>query len=127
MRNFPVTPPQQAVLGDVTVYHAQPHGNCDPQNQPVTPDFLIIIDSTIEDKTAMLAEHKSQKEWLDRSQGMDAYLETMKGLSREMGDLTEKCEYAEGWRKHSHLGYCQKDADPLGDLLGESVISLQPS
>ena len=123
MRNFPVNPPLPPVLGDVTVYHAQPHGNSDPLNHAVRPDFFVNIESTIEGKTKMLAEHKSQKEWLDRSQGMNAYLETMKDLSREMGELSGECKFAEGWRKHNHLGYCPADADPLRDVLEKFVIS----
>ncbi len=122
MRNFPVAPPRPPVEGDVTVYHAQPHGNIDQLNQPVIPDFFINIDSVIEQKTAMLAEHQSQKEWLDKSQGMDAYLEVMQNLSREMGELSKQCKYAEGWRKHSHLGYCDVNADPLAELLQEFVL-----
>ncbi len=122
MRNFPVDPPRPPVSGDVTVYHAQPHGNRDQLNQAVVPDFFIDIDSTIEEKTVMLAEHGSQKDWLDRSQGMDAYLDTMKDLSREMGELSGRCKFAEGWRKHSHLGYCRTDADPLRDLLKKFVV-----
>ncbi len=121
MRNFPVYPPCPPVSDDVVVYHAQPHGNRDQLNQAVVPDFFINIDSVIDGKTAMLAEHGSQKEWLDRSQGMDAYLDTMKELSREMGQLSGKCKFAEGWRRHSHLGYCDADADPLGDLLKKFV------
>ena len=65
------------VPGDVTVYHAQPHGNVDPLRQPVAPDFFVDIESVLEQKRAMLACHRSQKDWLDESQGMDSYLITM--------------------------------------------------
>ncbi len=122
MRNFPVDPPRPPVSGDVAVYHAQPHGNRDQLNQPVVPDLFVNIDSVISEKTTMLADHKSQKEWLDRSQGMDAYLDIMKDLAREMGKLSAHCEFAEGWRQHSHLGFCAADADPLSDLLGEYIL-----
>ena len=126
MRNFPVTPSRAPVDGEVTVYHAQPHGNRDPLNRLVTPDFYINIGSVIEEKTALLAEHKSQKEWLDKSQGLNAYLETMRDLSREMGTLSTLCEYAEGWRRHSPLGYCANNADPLGEMLGEYLLPIIP-
>ncbi len=122
MRNFPVDPPHPPVSSDIAVYHAQPHGNRDQLNQPVIPEFFVNIDSVIDEKTAMLADHKSQKEWLDRSQGMNAYLEIMKDLTREMGQLSGRCEFAEGWRPHSYLGYSVKNNDPLGDLLGDYVL-----
>ena len=122
MRNFPVDPPRAPVEGDVAVYHAQPHGNRDPLNHLVRPDFFIDIGSAIEEKSSMLAEHKSQKEWLDRSQGIDAYLNTMRNFAGEMGTMATRCEFAEGWRRHNPLGLCAADADPLSDLLREYVL-----
>ena len=121
MRNFPVKPPWEPVDHDVSVYHAQPYGNRDALNRPVRPDFFIDISSAIEEKASLLAEHKSQKEWLDRSQGLNAYLTTMKDFASEMGALSSRCEYAEGWRRHSPLGLCAPDADPLVDRLQEYV------
>ncbi len=75
--NFPVNPPRPPVMNEVTVYHAQPYGNRDQLNHPIRPDFLVNIAAVIEEKTAMLAEHKSQRDWLDYSQGVGAYLEAM--------------------------------------------------
>lgn len=122
MRNFPVDPPRGPVYGEVAVYHAQPHGNRDPLNHLVRPDCFIDIGSVIEEKAGMLAEHKSQKEWLDRSQGINAYLNTMRDFAGEMGELSKRCEFAEGWRRHNPLGLCAADADPLADLLREYVV-----
>ncbi len=123
--NFPVDPPRPPVMNEVTVYHAQPYGNRDPLNRPIRPDFLVDIDSVIEEKTAMLAEHKSQKDWLDYSQGVGAYLEAMRQESREMGAFSGKWEYAEGWRRHHPIGFCAPEADPLGDLLRENILDLR--
>ncbi|MDD5707254.1 MAG: PIG-L family deacetylase [Kiritimatiellae bacterium] len=120
--NFPVDPPRPATERPVTIYHAQPHGHRDAMNRPVTPDFYIDIGSVINEKTEMLAEHRSQKEWLDHSQGMDAYLTTMQELCREMGAQSGRCIYAEGWRHHNHLGFCAADADPLADILREHLL-----
>ena len=122
MRNFPVDPPREPVDRDVSVYHAQPYGNRDSLNRPIRPDFFIDITSAIKKKASLLAEHKSQKEWLDRSQGLNAYLTTMKDFAREMGALSSRCEYAEGWRRHNPLGLCVPDADPLEELLQEYVV-----
>jgi LmbE family N-acetylglucosaminyl deacetylase len=127
MRNFPVDPPRAPVDGDVSVYHAQPHGNRDPLNNLVRPDFFIDIGSVIEEKAGILAEHKSQKEWLDHSQGVNAYLNTMRNFAGEMGALTNRCEFAEGWRRHNPLGLCAAAADPLVGLLREhSLEQVEP-
>lgn len=113
MPNYPTMPLQPPVDQQVTIYHAQPHGNCDALNQVVRPGLFIDVGDVMDAKTAMLACHKSQKEWLDTSQGLDSYLETMKDLMREVGRMSGRYEYAEGWRRHSHLGFCGVDDDPL--------------
>ena len=71
----------------------------------VVPDSFVNITSVIEDKTRMLAMHKSQKDWLDKSQGIDSYLLTMKEMSRQVGKDSKQFQFAEGWRRHSHLGF----------------------
>jgi LmbE family N-acetylglucosaminyl deacetylase len=117
MPNFPVNPPRPAIDQPVTVYHAQPHGNCDPLGQPVRPSLFVDVTGVIDQKTAMLAAHQSQKQWLDESQGLDSYLQTMQDLSQEMGRISERFEFAEGWRRHLHLGFCDPQADPLAEAL----------
>jgi hypothetical protein len=79
--------------------------------------LFIDIGSVIDEKTAMLAKHESQKVWLDRSQGMDSYLMAMRELAREVGRLSGRYEIAEGWRRHLHLGLCSEQADPLRRVL----------
>lgn len=122
MRNYPVDPPHAPIDQDVTLYHAPPHGNRDSLRRLVKSGLYIDIGSVIDKKTDMLACHKSQKEWLDVSQGMDSYLVSMQELSKETGGLSGKFEYAEGWRRHSHLGFCKADADPLYDALKDYAI-----
>ncbi len=117
MRNYKTDPPAPPVYGDVVIYHTQPHGNRDYMNRMVKPDFFIDISSVIEEKTKMLSEHKSQQEWLQVSQGLNAYLQTMREISKEVGQMSGKFEYAEGWRRHNPLGLCAPDADPLAQLL----------
>ena len=122
MGNFPVDPPRAPIEGDVVIYHAQPHVNRDSLNRLVRPDFFVDISSVIDEKAAVLAEHKSQAEWLDRTQGMGAYVDAMKGFGSELGTMSTKCELAEGWRRHNPLGLCSPDADPLANLLGEQAV-----
>lgn len=124
MPNYPVVPPRPAIQQDITVYHAQPHGNCDGLRRAVEPDLLVAIDSVIDRKERMLAFHASQKDWLDESQGMDSYLIAMRDLSRSVAQLAtaRSCEYAEGWRRHSHLGFCSESSDPLQSALRPFVL-----
>jgi len=122
IRNFPVDPPRDPVAKEVVVYHAQPHGNRDSMNRQVLPEFFVNIDSVIEEKAALLAEHESQREWLDRSQGLRAYVNAMRQFGREMGALSGRCKHAEGWCRHNPLGFCRPGADPLADLLSEYVL-----
>ncbi len=121
MQNFPVDPPVTPVDNEVAVYHAQPHGNRDALNKKVYSEIYVNIGDVLDKKTGMLAEHKSQKEWLDRSQGFNAYLDIMKGYAREMGEFSQQWEYSEGWRRHNPLGFCAADFNPLADLLGEDI------
>ncbi len=93
----------------------------DPLRQPVQPDFYVDIGDVIDAKQAMLAHHNSQQGWLDESQGLDSYLVTMRELDRELGRLSGRCQYAEGWRRRLHLGFCAPDADPLTAALHKWV------
>ena len=122
MPNYLTDPPREPVEGDVTVYHAQPHGNRDPLRQLVQPEIYVDVSSVMQAKTEMLARHRSQKEWLDKSQGMDSYLRAMENICRETGTMSGRFEYAEGWRRRSHLGFCAEDADPLSTALSRHVL-----
>jgi len=120
--NYPVDPPRAPVDQPVTIYHAMPYGLHDPLRRPVTPGMYVDIGDALSTKREMLAKHASQKEWLDASQGIDSYLEQMEVMSREVGRMSGKFEYAEGWTRHLHLGYCAEDADPLAEDLPHSLV-----
>jgi LmbE family N-acetylglucosaminyl deacetylase len=122
MPNYPTVPPQAPIEQSVTVYHAQPHGNRDPLGNVVRPSLYIDIGDVLDSKTAMLACHKSQKQWLDTSQGFDSYLTAMHELSREVGSLSGKFEFAEGWRRHSPIGFGPSDGDPLTAALATHAL-----
>ncbi len=121
MPNFPTDPPQPIVEQDVTVYHAQPHSNRDALWRLVSPEIYVDITTVVKQKREMLACHVSQKNWLDESQGMDSYLIAMEDISRDTGAMSQRYEYAEGWRRRSHFGFCLAQADPLSDALAELV------
>jgi len=117
MKNFRTYPDIAPYERPVALYHALPHGLKDALRQPVPPHFFTNITGVLERKRAMLACHASQKEWLDVTQGMDAYLDEMERMSRDVGTMSGKYQYAEGWRRHSHLGFGPEDFDPIRNLL----------
>ena len=117
MMNWPSMPPRAAVTGEVTVYHAMPYGLHDPLRQLVMPHFFVDIGSVLASKREMLAYHRSQKEWLDASQGMDSYLLEMEKQAAACGKLSGQYQYAEGWIRRLHLGFCAPEADPLDQVL----------
>lgn len=117
MKNMHSEPPTAPYDKPVALYHALPHGLKDALRQPVSPHFFTDITGVIARKRAMLACHVSQKDWLDATQGMDAYLDEMERLSREVGRMSGQYEYAEGWRRHSHPGLASEDFDPVSKLL----------
>jgi len=122
MPNFDVDPPRDPVTNKVTIYHAQPFSHTDPLRQSVTPDMYIDVSDTMERKAEMLSRHVSQKRWLDESQGHDSYLQTLRDLDAECGRMSGMFEFAEGWRRHLHLGFCDAEDDPLHEALRERVL-----
>jgi len=119
MRNFATDPPVPPVEGEMAVYHALPYGLRDQLRKPLRPDFYINIETVLQKKREMLAFHRSQKEWLDRSQGLDSYLNTMTDVSAEVGRMSGRFSYAEGWRRHLHLGFGAEEYDPLREALAD--------
>jgi N-acetylglucosamine malate deacetylase 1 len=120
--NFHSDPPREAYTHDVTVYHAMPHGLCDPLRRRVRAGAYVNTTPVHATKRLALAAHESQKHWLDVSQGMDSYLISMDEASRAVGLLSGRFEHAEGWRRHLHLGFSAADTDPLKDALHDDCI-----
>jgi LmbE family N-acetylglucosaminyl deacetylase len=119
MPNYITDPSVEAYSGDTTVYHALPHGLRDGLRRRIRAGQYVDITSVLPRKRNMLARHRSQKEWLDVSQGMDSYLLEMEKMSREVGQMSGRFEVAEGWRRHLHLGFSARDIDPLHDALAD--------
>ena len=123
MTNFKCNPPHQAIDDKVRIYHSMPHSLTDQLKKPVIPEIIVDVTSTIETKKEMLACHRSQKEWLDSSQGLDSYLIDMTERSEHFGKMTSDFKYAEGWILHSHIGYCNELDDPITSALGKGVYN----
>ena len=127
MPNFPVEPQQPAIFDPVTVYHAQPYSHRDPLRHIVEPDFFVDVTNLVDRKVQMLAKHASQKDWLDRSQGHDSYLKALRDLDEECGRMSAMFNFAEGWRRHLHLGYCGEKDDPIAEALrGKILLGKKP-
>ncbi len=122
MPNFPVDPPRNSIGGNVTVYHAQPYFHHDPLRRQVVPEMYVDVTGLIEQKAEMLGFHASQKKWLDASQGLDSWVQTLRDLDAYCGRMSGKFQFAEGWRRHLHVGICSKNDDPLRDALADHVF-----
>lgn len=120
--NFQCDPPCEAYAHDVTVYHAMPRGLRDPLRRKVHAGMYVNTTAVHDVKRQSLAAHESQRHWLKVSQGMDSYLISLDEFSREVGTLSRKFKHAEGWRRHSHLGFSARETDPLADVLGEDCL-----
>lgn len=122
MPNLPTDPPTPAVQSEVAVYHAMPYGLTGPLGEQVRADFYVDIASVLARKREALACHQSQKQWLDKSQGLDSYLRAMEDMSARTGAMAGGLAYAEGWRRRVHLGFGPPGFDPLRDALGERIV-----
>jgi len=126
VRNFPTDPPSSFIRSEMALYHAMPYGLQDQLRQPVAAHFYVDVKSVMDKKRAALTCHRSQKEWLDTSQGLDNYIITMENLNRRVGSMSGKFEYAEGWRRHSHFGFAAEDFDPLTKALASYIHAPRP-
>ncbi len=118
MPNYVTDPPAAAYDGNVVLYHALPYDLTDGMRQPIVPEIYVDVSAVMDDKKKMLALHRSQKEWLDKSQGLDSYVKSMEEMTAEVGRMSGQFPYAEGWRRHLHRGYSALDLDPLSEALG---------
>jgi LmbE family N-acetylglucosaminyl deacetylase len=122
MPNFQTVPRRPAVQTDLAVYHAMPHGLRDPLRRRIVPELFVDTESVQAAKRRALALHQSQQSWLESSQGLNSYLQTMEEMSRQVGRMSRRCRQAEGWRRHLHLGFSARDLDPLRAALGKNCL-----
>ena len=120
--NFRSRPARPAGDYEVTVYHAMPHGLRDELRRRVIPGAFVDTTSVHKVKLEALAAHRSQQNWLDTSQAMNSYLVAMEEASSELGLMSRRFRYAEGWRRHLHLGFCRSESDPLKQALGRRYL-----
>lgn len=120
--NFSAGRPTKAWSGDTTIYHAMPHGLSDGLRRRIIPGAFVNTSSVQKQKLTALACHESQHGWLQASQGMNSYLHEMEVMAREVGKMSRRFKVAEGWRRHSHMGFSAPGADPLREALGKKLL-----
>ncbi len=133
MPNMTADPEASTYDDDVALYHAQPHGNRDSLGNLVHPTHFVDVGEFMDRKRELLSAHASQDQWLESTQRISAYLETMVQFNAEVGSLSQQAarqkdhvpyQFAEGWRQHFHLGFSQSGFDPLAHALSECVIKV---
>src|SRR5581483_7619278 len=80
-------------------YFVDPIELMDRNGCPITPDFVVNIESTFEIKKAMLAKHASQRAWLRKQHGVDDYLNQMEQWTRAAG-ARARIGFGEGFRHY---------------------------
>jgi LmbE family N-acetylglucosaminyl deacetylase len=115
--SFRSIPDQPAVFEDAMLYHAMPYILTDMMRRPIVPEICVDVSAVMDRAEKLLACHASQKEWLDKTQGFDSYLKTRRDLSEKVGAMSRHFKFAEGWRRHSHVGFSREDGNPLADIL----------
>ncbi|MFV0338471.1 MAG: PIG-L deacetylase family protein [Chthoniobacterales bacterium] len=125
MMNFPVDPPTPTYDKPTAIYHAMPHGLMGPLREKITAHGIVDIASVSKMKRHMLACHASQKEWLDKTQGMDSYLDSMEDNNKAVAKTFGKFEQAEAWTRHAPMGFADADFHPLKNLLGNKFYNLE--
>jgi LmbE family N-acetylglucosaminyl deacetylase len=123
MRNFESEPVQPVDNYDCTIYHALPHTLRDNFRRRIIPGAFVNTSSVHETKLEALKAHKSQQNWLDVSQKMNSYLQTMEDISLKVGEMSKVYTHAEGWRRHLHFGFCNAYDDPLKDVGNNYLIN----
>jgi len=121
--NYESVPREPAVLNDLMLYHSTPHILTDMMRRPIVPEMYVDITDVIDEKEKLLACHVSQKEWLDATQGFDSYLKTMRDAARTVGRMSGRYRFAEGWRRHSPVGFSRQDGNPIAALLPDHCIT----
>jgi LmbE family N-acetylglucosaminyl deacetylase len=90
------------------LYYCDPVEGIDPLGAPAMPTTVIDISAQMEKKTAMLACHASQREWLRAHHGMDEYVDSMKRHAAMRGKQSGVAA-AEAFIQHRGHAYPRED------------------
>jgi LmbE family N-acetylglucosaminyl deacetylase len=118
MKNYRSVPARPPTLAPLTLYHAMPHGLCDPLRREWRPHAWVNTATVQRERLAALACHRSQGAWLDTTQQIDSYLAAAADEARKLGRRSKRFSHAEGWTRRLHLGFGRAADDPLRTVLG---------
>ena len=76
-------PNRPSTLAPVTIYHGMPRGHETPDRKPVQPDAYVNTAPVHARRREALAAHRSQKEWLDATQGVGSFLDLLDPFPRK--------------------------------------------
>jgi len=108
------------------LYYCDPVEGIDPFGHEVEPTTWVDVSRQMEKKTAMLACHASQRQWLRAHHGMDEYLESMERHAAKRGKKLG-VEFAEAFDQLalSLQGQCHA-AGEASSLSTEPLAALLP-
>jgi LmbE family N-acetylglucosaminyl deacetylase len=102
------------------LFYADAIGGRNRFGERVRVDFYVDISSTIGIKEKMLAQHRSQREWLRAQHGIDEYILQMRRWSEARGSEVGR-KYAEAFRQHR--GHPFPEENVLKSILGSLCIT----
>lgn len=121
--NFGTHPPSESVEFETTIYHAMPFGLRDGMRRRIYPELYIDTGSVHQTKQIALAAHASQRDGMEHISGAPGGCAAkLDEMSRELGGMSGAFEHAEGWRRHSHLGFSRQEIDPLAQALSRHCL-----
>ena len=88
------------------LYFMDPIGGVDREGLPIQPNFVVDVADVFDRKREILAEHASQRAWLQRQHGVDDYLDNMQRWTRLTGHQAG-FEFGEGFRRYKGHPYPQ--------------------
>jgi len=103
------------------LYYADPVEGKDKLGAEIRPSTVVDITAVMDTKEKMLCCHESQRNWLLKHHGIDAYVDAMKALGRKRGAEIGG-HFAEGFRQH--LGHAYPHDNILKKELSNIVHTL---
>ena len=117
------TGPSQALDRIPALYYMDSIGGRDREGARIPRHFAVDVATTFATKQAMLAQHRSQADWVARQHGITDHLADMAAWTRRVG-RDVGAEFAEGFRQYRHPPWPKVPV--LQDLLGDLVLPAKP-
>lgn len=110
------TGPAAATSTIPALYFMDSIGGRDREGARIPRHFAVNVATTFATKQAMLAQHRSQADWVARQHGITDHLADMVAWTRRVG-RDFGVEFAEGFRQYRHPPYPREPV--LQDLIGD--------